>query len=58
MPADGTFAPLLPMHRERSRVDVNESLIRLKDAYLAFDALRAAETAKAHVGKTTMDLLK
>ncbi|MGA8099036.1 MAG: hypothetical protein WB810_10285 [Candidatus Cybelea sp.] len=58
LPADGTFASLLPMHRERSRVDVNESLIRLKDAYLAFDALRAAETAKAHVGKTTMDLLK
>ncbi|MFZ0031928.1 MAG: hypothetical protein WAK84_08650, partial [Candidatus Cybelea sp.] len=58
LPADGTFASLLPMHRERSRIDVDESLIRLKDAYLAFDALRAAETAKAHVGKTTMDLLK
>jgi flagellar basal body rod protein FlgG len=58
LPADGTFASLLPMHRERSRIDVDESLIRLKDAYLAFDALRAAETAKARAGKTTMDLLK
>jgi hypothetical protein len=46
------------MHRERSRIDVNESLVRLKDAYLAFDALQAAEAAKAHVGKTTLDLLK
>ncbi|MFY9663585.1 MAG: hypothetical protein WAK19_03955 [Candidatus Cybelea sp.] len=58
LPADGTFDSLLPMHRERSRIDVEQSLIRLKEAYLAFDALRAAETAKAHVGKTTMDLLK
>ncbi len=52
------FAPLVPMHRERSRVDIDESLIRLKDAYLAFDALQAAEAARAHLGKTAMDLLK
>ncbi|MBV9719602.1 MAG: hypothetical protein JOZ77_09790 [Candidatus Eremiobacteraeota bacterium] len=52
------FAPLLPMHRERSRIDVNESLVRLKEAYLAFDALQAAETAKGRLGKTAMDLLK
>jgi flagellar basal body rod protein FlgG len=58
LPGDGTFAPLLPMRRERSRIDVDESLVRLKDAYLAFDALRAAETAKAHLGQTTMDLVK
>ncbi len=57
-PADGAFAPLLTMHRERSRIDVDESIVRLKDAYLAFDALQAAEAAKAHVGKATMDLLK
>jgi flagellar basal body rod protein FlgG len=55
---DGNFAPLEPMRRERSRIDVNESLARLKDAYLAFDALQAAEAAKAHFGKTAMDLLK
>lgn len=46
------------MRRERSRINVDESLARLKDAYLAFDALQAAEAAKAHVGKTAMDLLK
>lgn len=55
---DGTFGPLTPMRRERSRVDIDESLVRLKDAYLAFDALQAAEVAKAHLGKTAMDLLK
>jgi flagellar basal body rod protein FlgG len=55
---DGKFASLLPMHRERSRIDVDQSLARLKEAYLAFDALQAAEAAKAHVGKTVMDLLK
>ena len=46
------------MRRERSRVDIDESLMRLKEAYLAFDALQAAEAAKGHLGKTAMDLLK
>jgi flagellar basal body rod protein FlgG len=58
LPGNGGFPPLLTMHRERSRIDVDESLVRLRDAYLAFDALQAAEAAKAHAGKTTMDLLK
>lgn len=58
MPGDGTFEALTPMRRERSRIDVDESLARLKEAYLAFDALQAAEMAKAHLGKTAMDLLK
>jgi flagellar basal body rod protein FlgG len=56
--ADGKFAALAPMQRERSRVDLDESLVRLKEAYLVFDALRAAEAAKHHLGKTAMDLLK
>jgi flagellar basal body rod protein FlgG len=58
LPGNGSFAPLQPMRRERSRVDLDESLIRLKEAYLAFDALQAAETAKGRLGKTAMDLLK
>ncbi|HVN68769.1 MAG TPA: hypothetical protein VMU38_03820 [Candidatus Binatia bacterium] len=57
-PGDGRFARIAPMRRERSRIDLDESLARLKDAYLAFDALRAAEMAKSHTGKTAMDLLK
>ena len=58
VPGDGTFTPLIPMRRERSGISVDESLARLKEAYLAFDALQAAEMAKAHLGKTAMDLLK
>ncbi|MFZ1017842.1 MAG: hypothetical protein WAN39_08235, partial [Candidatus Cybelea sp.] len=52
------FAALEALHRSRSRVDVDESVARLKEAYIAFDALQAAESAKGHLGKTAMDLLK
>lgn len=55
---DGSFALLAPMQRERSRVNLDEGLARLDDAYLAFDALSAAEAAKGHLGKTAIDLLK
>jgi flagellar basal body rod protein FlgG len=58
VPGDGGFPPLVPLQRERSRVDLNESLVRLKEAYAAFDALAAAESSKAHLGKTVMDLVK
>ncbi|MBV9028551.1 MAG: hypothetical protein JO311_08040 [Candidatus Eremiobacteraeota bacterium] len=58
MAKDGAFGAIAPMQRDRSRIDIDRSLIRLKDAYLAFDALRAAETAKAHLGKTALDLVK
>lgn len=55
---DASFPELAPMHRERSRINLDESLVRLKEAYMAFDALRAAEQAKAHLGKAAMDLVK
>jgi flagellar basal body rod protein FlgG len=55
---DANFPALAPMHRERSRIDVEQSLARLKEAYMAFDALAAAEAAQAHLGKTAMDLVK
>jgi flagellar basal body rod protein FlgG len=58
LPGDGGFAELATMQRERSRVNLDKSLARLDDAYLAFDALAAAEAARGHFGKTVMDLLK
>jgi flagellar basal body rod protein FlgG len=58
LPADASFAPVVPMRRERSRVEVDESLVRLKEAYIHFDALAAAEAAKSHLGKSAMDLVK
>jgi len=58
LPGEGGLPALSPMRRGGSGVDLDESLARLKAAYVAFDALTAAETAKAGLGKTAMDLLK
>lgn len=55
---DGTFETLVPMHRARSRVDLDVSLLRLKDAYTAFDALAAAESARGRFDKAAMDVVK
>jgi hypothetical protein len=55
---DAAFGAIQPMRRERSRIDIDQSLIRLKEAYVAFEALQAAESAKGHLSKTAMDLLK
>jgi flagellar basal body rod protein FlgG len=55
---DASFARLKPMQRQSSGIDLDRSLIRLKEAYLAFDALHAAEQAKGRLGKTAMDLVK
>jgi flagellar basal body rod protein FlgG len=57
-PGDGSFDALAPMRRAHSRVDLDASLIRLKDAYTAFDALAAAEHAKGRLEKTAMDVVK
>jgi len=57
-PGNNGFGTLLPMHRPRSGIDVDESLARLKEAYMSFEALAAAERAKGHLGKTAIDLLK
>ena len=54
----GAMGALSPMHRDRSRIDVDRSLLRLKEAFMALDALHAAESAKSHAGKTAMDLVK
>jgi flagellar basal body rod protein FlgG len=58
LPGDERFGLLATMQRERSRIDIDESLTRLKDVYLTFDALQAAEAARAHLGKTATDLIK
>jgi flagellar basal body rod protein FlgG len=57
-PSDGALPALEPMRRGNSGIDIDESLARLKAAYVAFDALAAAETAKGRIGKTAMDLIK
>jgi len=58
VPGDGAFAPLRsPLQMARS-VDLDSGLVRLQEAYLALDALRAAGAAQGNVQKTVMDLLK
>ncbi|MHB8146927.1 MAG: hypothetical protein ACYDGM_06665 [Vulcanimicrobiaceae bacterium] len=57
-PADANFGAVEPQHRQESRVDIDRALARLKDAYLAFDALAAGQTAQWGLGKTAMDLVK
>ena len=55
---DGNFGMLAPMRRDESRIDLNRSLERLHDAYVAFDALQAVHKAQGQTGKVAMDLLK
>lgn len=58
LPGDGGLAAITPMRRGGSSVHLDESLARLKAAYVAFDALAAAEAAKSGLGKTALDLVK
>lgn len=53
-----TFGKLIPMRREHSRIDIDLSLMRLKEAYMRFEALAAAENTKGRFGKTATELLK
>lgn len=55
---DGNFGALEPNAREGSRVDVDLGLEKLREAYLALDAMLAADSAQRGVEKTAMDLLK
>jgi hypothetical protein len=57
-PADGNFAMLTTNARDLGRLDLVAGLARLQEAYLSFEALRAAGSARGSVDKTTMDLVK
>ena len=57
-PGTGGFGALATQHRVMSGVAIDRSLERLHDAYLAFDALRAAGSAQGSTAKVAMDLLK
>jgi flagellar basal body rod protein FlgG len=58
VPADGTFAPLATSARDRGNVDVDASLQKLTEAYVAFAAMQAARKAQGAGDKVVMDLLK
>ena len=58
MPGDGTFAPFVTHARDLGRLDIVAGLDKLREAYVAFEALRAANHTRGTNEKTTMDLLK
>jgi hypothetical protein len=58
LPEDGNFAALRTHARDRGRLDLAAGLDRLSEAYLSFDALRAAHRASGEGERTAMDLLK
>jgi len=55
---DGNFPFLKPHARESSGIDIDASIERLQEAYVALDAIRAAGKAHGTVQKVAMDLLK
>lgn len=57
-PGDGNFLPLETLRRSGSGIEMDRSLERLEDAYLAFDAMQAARKAQGATAKAAMDLLK
>ncbi|GAC1306827.1 MAG: hypothetical protein NVS2B3_02560 [Vulcanimicrobiaceae bacterium] len=58
VPGDGSFAALAVHARDLGRVDIVAGLESLREAYVAFEALRAADRTRGAVEKTTMDLVK
>ena len=58
VPGEAGFPHLATHARDLGRVDIVLGLEKLREAYVAFEALRAANHARGGVEKTTMDLLK
>jgi flagellar basal body rod protein FlgG len=57
-PADDRFAPLIPMRRESSEIDIDRGIDRLRAAYVEFDAMQAIYQARNGAAKGAMDLVK
>jgi len=58
LPGDAAFGNLLPHARDLGGVDVVTGLEKMREAYAAFDALRAAHHARGALEKTALDLVK
>ncbi|HEX5274445.1 MAG TPA: hypothetical protein VFW34_04150 [Candidatus Rubrimentiphilum sp.] len=58
VPGAGGFPPLQQLSQMDKNGGLDSGLVRLQEAYLALDALRAAGVAQGSVQKTVMDLLK
>ncbi len=58
LPGDGNFEPVFTHQRESSRLNIDDAIEKLREAYAAFDALRSAQTAQGKLEKAAMDLVK
>jgi flagellar basal body rod protein FlgG len=58
LPGDGGFAKLVTRSRDLGRVDIVASLEKMREAYVSFEALRAAHHVRGGIEKTAMDLVK
>jgi hypothetical protein len=58
LPGESGFPPLPSILQTAPDGELDSGLVRLQEAYMALDALRAAGAAQGSVQKTVMDLLK
>ena len=58
VPGEGGFGALATRARDLGRVDVVVALDKMKEAYVAFEALRAAKHGRDGTVRTAMDLVK
>jgi len=58
VPGDGGFEKLATRSRDLGRVDIIASLEKMREAYVSFEALRAAHHVRGGTEKTAMDLVK
>ncbi len=58
VPADGSFGALIVRARDVGRVDPMAGLAKTHEAYVQFEALRAAHDGRGQTEKVAMDLLK
>ena len=58
VPGEAGFAHVIARARDLGSVDIVVGLEKLREAYVAFEALRAANRARGGVEKITLDLLK
>lgn len=58
VPGEDGFGTLATRSRGLGSVDINLGLAKLQEAYLAFDALQAAQRARSELDKGAMDLVK
>ena len=56
--ADGTFSSLASHTRDAGALDIDAAVRALSEAYIAFDALHAAQRARGGTDRTAMDLVK